>query len=272
MAGRPRLGRRRGDARESAGPSLEAIIDAPVLGRFVAAGAAVALLSTAAHHEAPQHRSTDPDTVAAVAARAGTDRPATRAGQRSSHRAGPRLFGPALTVRVASGIPAGQPIARKPVRRAVVRAERHRVEQYRAERRVAQRSRPHARGPARRPAVRAYARPAGASRAGAVVLSYAQAQIGRPYIKGGAGRRGFDCSGLTMRAYQQVGVRLAHKAARQRGRPVSRAAARPGDLVKWGSYHVGVYAGAGWVIHAPKPGDRVKRSRLWGRYRIVRVR
>ncbi len=104
------------------------------------------------------------------------------------------------------------------------------------------------------------------------MVRYAYAQIGRPYVGGGAGRAGSDCSGLTMRAFEQAGKRLPHRASEQHGAPVSRRAARPGDLVKWGEYHVGIYVGGGRVIHAPKPGDRVKRARLWGSYRIVRVR
>jgi cell wall-associated NlpC family hydrolase len=110
------------------------------------------------------------------------------------------------------------------------------------------------------------------ARAGAGrVLAYAYGQIGKPYVKGAAGPRSFDCSGLTQRAYRLAGVRLPHKAAGQRGRSVSARQARPGDLVKWGGYHVGIYAGAGMVIHAPKPGDHVKKSRLWGTYRFVRL-
>jgi len=103
------------------------------------------------------------------------------------------------------------------------------------------------------------------------VVSFAYAQLGKPYRYGAAGPGGFDCSGLTMRAFRRAGVRLPHKAAGQHGAAVSRRAARAGDLVKWGGWHVGVYVGDGWVIHAPKPGDRVKKSRLWGSYRIVRV-
>jgi cell wall-associated NlpC family hydrolase len=114
-------------------------------------------------------------------------------------------------------------------------------------------------------------RAAGAyGRAGSVV-AYAYDQLGRPYARGGTGSGGFDCSGLTMRAYARAGVRLPHRAAEQSGRPVSLSRARAGDLVKWGSHHVGVYVGRGYVIHAPKPGDHVRKARLWGNYRIVRV-
>jgi len=103
------------------------------------------------------------------------------------------------------------------------------------------------------------------------VVAYAYGQLGAPYEYGAAGGGAFDCSGLTMRAFQRAGIRLPHRAAGQSGRPVSLSRARPGDLVKWGDYHVGVYVGHGYVIHAPKPGDHVKKARLWGNYRIVRV-
>ncbi len=105
----------------------------------------------------------------------------------------------------------------------------------------------------------------------ATVVAYARAQLGRPYSYGR-----LDCSGLTMRSFARAGVVLPHKAARQdeRGRRISRAAARAGDLALWGgdnAYHVAIYLGGGRVIHAPRPGDRVKVSRLWGRPYFVRV-
>ncbi len=66
-------------------------------------------------------------------------------------------------------------------------------------------------------------------------VRYALAQLGKPYAWGAAGPDAYDCSGLTMRAYQQVGVHLPHKAALQAGygRPVDwhRRPIRPGDLL-----------------------------------------
>lgn len=104
------------------------------------------------------------------------------------------------------------------------------------------------------------------------VAAWARAQIGKPYRFGAVGPRSFDCSGLTLRAYASVGKRLPRQSDAQgsRGHRVSRSQARPGDLVAWRG-HVGVYAGGGRVIHAPKPGDRVKIAKLWGAYRIKRV-
>lgn len=247
----------------AAGPSLEAIIDAPVLSRFVAAGAAAALLSTAVANAEGFPAAPDP-AAAAVTARADTVRPATRA----AHRVGPRVYGPTVTIRPRAGVPRAVRAARKAVRVVVRRTVERSRPARAAPRRLVVRHRPVQRRAVQHRAVRV--RAAAPGRVGAVV-AYVYRQLGQPYRSGGAGRGGFDCSGLTMRAYARAGVRLVHKAARQHGRPVSRARARAGDLVKWGSYHVGVYVGAGWVIHAPKPGARVKRARLWGEYRIVRV-
>lgn len=186
--------------------------------------------------------------AAQVAARAGTEPPASRGG----HRAGFVVYGPPA--------PAASPVRRRPSaehhRRDAARPWRHLAR--RAEKALVRRS----------PARVAYRHLAGRA---AAVVAYAYAQLGVPYVFGGGDRGGFDCSGLTMRAYRRAGVRLPHLAAAQTGRPVSLGEAQPGDLVKWGDYHVGVYVGHGYVVHAPKPGDRVKKSRLWGSYRIVRV-
>ncbi|MEU4245677.1 C40 family peptidase [Actinoplanes sp. NPDC026619] len=101
------------------------------------------------------------------------------------------------------------------------------------------------------------------------VVAAARAQQGRPYRHGAVGPRAFDCSGLTTYAYRSVRVTLPRTANAQfhAAQPISRAAARPGDLVFWvqggHAYHVGVYAGAGQVWHAPKTGDHVRLARIW---------
>lgn len=97
------------------------------------------------------------------------------------------------------------------------------------------------------------------------VVRWAMAQIGKPYRFGATGPAAFDCSGLTMAALAQIGVRLPHDADAQRryGRAVSRAQAQPGDLVAWPG-HVGIYAGSGLVIHAPHTGDHVRLAPIWG--------
>jgi peptidoglycan DL-endopeptidase CwlO len=88
------------------------------------------------------------------------------------------------------------------------------------------------------------------------------AQIGKPYVWGATGPNSFDCSGLTQYAWASAGVRLTHFTGSQwgRGTPVSRAEAVPGDLVFFFSdlHHVGMYIGAGLMVHAPRAGQSVQ--------------
>jgi peptidoglycan DL-endopeptidase CwlO len=106
--------------------------------------------------------------------------------------------------------------------------------------------------------------PAPAARYGGVV-GIAMQFLGVPYVWGGASPSGFDCSGLIMYAYAQIGVSLPHHAASQygMGSPVSRDELAPGDLVFFnGLGHAGIYIGGGQFIHAPHSGDVVKISSL----------
>ena len=96
-------------------------------------------------------------------------------------------------------------------------------------------------------------------------IDAARSAVGVPYVYGGASPGGFDCSGLVMWSYRQAGVRLPHSSTQQmrRGRRVTRHAIRPGDLVfSYGGGHVGLYAGHGVVIAAPRAGAAVRRERL----------
>jgi cell wall-associated NlpC family hydrolase len=101
------------------------------------------------------------------------------------------------------------------------------------------------------------------------VLRYACAQLGKPYVFGGAGPNSFDCSGLTMMAYKQVGINLSHYVPNQysASRRVSRADLQPGDLVFFNhNNHMGMYVGNGKFIQAPHTGDVVKISSLSDAY------
>jgi cell wall-associated NlpC family hydrolase len=89
--------------------------------------------------------------------------------------------------------------------------------------------------------------------------------LGVPYLWGGATPSGFDCSGLVMYVYAQVGISLPHFAAAQygMGTPVDRADLQPGDLVFFDALnHVGIYIGDGQFVHAPQTGDVVKITAL----------
>jgi peptidoglycan DL-endopeptidase CwlO len=102
------------------------------------------------------------------------------------------------------------------------------------------------------------------------VIGIAQRYLGVPYVYGGASPSGFDCSGLTMYCYAQVGVGLSHGATDQQhaSTPVPLSALQPGDLVFFGSasysYHVGIYVGGGSMIHAPHTGSVVSYGSISG--------
>ncbi|MGE5690602.1 MAG: NlpC/P60 family protein [Pseudomonadota bacterium] len=97
------------------------------------------------------------------------------------------------------------------------------------------------------------------------VVGIAMQYLGVPYRWGGASPSGFDCSGLVMYVYAQVGVSLPHYTGSLWGMgvPVSREDLQPGDLVFFnGLGHMGIYAGGGSFVHAPHTGDVVKVSSL----------
>jgi cell wall-associated NlpC family hydrolase len=106
---------------------------------------------------------------------------------------------------------------------------------------------------------------AGSSK-GVKALAYAKAQLGESYARSGAGPSSWDCSGLTMMAWGSVGVSLPHSSRQQfsRGRPVAKSDLQLGDLVFfYGDIsHVGLYAGSGQVIHAPRPGKSVEYIKM----------
>lgn len=102
----------------------------------------------------------------------------------------------------------------------------------------------------------------GASGRAGIAIRFALKQIGDRYVFGAAGMVYWDCSGLSMRAYQAAGVSLPHSAAAQAnyGRRVSLNALRPGDLVFFGRpiEHDGIYLGGGKMVDAPHTGARVR--------------
>ncbi|MFE0063465.1 C40 family peptidase [Streptomyces sp. NPDC059003] len=97
-------------------------------------------------------------------------------------------------------------------------------------------------------------------------LRYAVEQIGKPYVWGAEGPSSYDCSGLTQRAWRVGGWDVPRTSQEQWARlpRVPLRELRPGDLVVYfpGATHVALYLGDGLVVHAPRPGARVKVSPL----------
>jgi cell wall-associated NlpC family hydrolase len=92
------------------------------------------------------------------------------------------------------------------------------------------------------------------------------------YVFSGATPSGWDCSGLTLWFYEQLGITLEHRASVQDDSGQKTNDPKPGDLVVFkynGSkqaYHVGIYIGNGEMIHAPKHGHltRIENIKTFG--------
>lgn len=97
------------------------------------------------------------------------------------------------------------------------------------------------------------------------------------YVFSGSTPRGWDCSGLTLWTYKQLGIELRHSASAQKNyskpHKYSQAKAKVGDIIAfgWSGYsgagHVGIYIGNGKMIHVPAPGYRtmVQTVKSFGR-------
>jgi cell wall-associated NlpC family hydrolase len=101
----------------------------------------------------------------------------------------------------------------------------------------------------------------------AKVIAEAKKYLGVKYVWGGESPTGFDCSGLVQYVYKKFGVELPRVSQDQAhaGRAISRADAKPGDLVFFGkpATHVGVYLGNGMMLDAPNSRSVVRVEKLW---------
>lgn len=110
------------------------------------------------------------------------------------------------------------------------------------------------------------ATPAHAGPATAKAISYAEQQLGRPYLWGGTGPGAFDCSGLVMMAYRSAGVSIARTSQAQWATEPHVTAPQPGDLVfypgadgTWAAPgHVALVIGGGKMIEAYATGFPVR--------------
>lgn len=103
------------------------------------------------------------------------------------------------------------------------------------------------------------------------VIEFAKAQIGDPYVWGGNGPNGWDCSGLMVGSFHSIGVSLPRTSRAQFtvGSPVAYGQWAPGDLLFFGSsassiHHVVLYIGNGQIIHASTQGVPVKVDTVKG--------
>src|SRR3984893_6864871 len=107
-----------------------------------------------------------------------------------------------------------------------------------------------------------------------MAIQYALAQLGKPYVWGGIGPSGYDCSGLTMQAYHAAGIAIPRTTYTQvyAGQPVyDMNQLAPGDLLfivgadpgpGGAPGHVGLYIGGNTVIDAPHTGAFVQLTKL----------
>jgi cell wall-associated NlpC family hydrolase len=114
---------------------------------------------------------------------------------------------------------------------------------------------------------------------GSIALKYALQQIGDIYVWAAAGPTRWDCSGLTVRAFQTAGVSLPHSSRVQvkYGKSIAYANVKPGDLLFFGKpiSHVSIYMGGGKMVQAPRPGKRVEVvpiTKMFGRKPFVGAR
>lgn len=108
----------------------------------------------------------------------------------------------------------------------------------------------------------------GSAAQGSAAVAWAVEQVGKPYVWGGTGPGGFDCSGLTSQAWRAAGVTINRTSRDQytQVRKIRYADMRPGDLIFYGSdtsrpssiTHVAMFVGNGQMVEAPRPGVNLR--------------
>lgn len=96
-------------------------------------------------------------------------------------------------------------------------------------------------------------------------VSFAYAQLGKPYLYGGTGPSAYDCSGLVQAAWASAGVSIPRTTyAQWSALPhVPMSAIQPGDLIFFDAEgHVAIYVGSNMIIDAPTTGQFVEKLSL----------
>jgi len=123
--------------------------------------------------------------------------------------------------------------------------------------------------PAPKPPVVTPPAPSPGGSAAQTAINFAMSKVGGPYVWGGNGPVGYDCSGLTSAAFAAAGVYMPRTATPQyfsAPQYIPMGQWQPGDLIFWGDgsyfYHVGIYIGGGQVVNALNPGSGITVSRI----------
>ncbi len=108
---------------------------------------------------------------------------------------------------------------------------------------------------------------------GGSALAVAYNYVGVPYVYAGSTPGGFDCSGLVMFSFAQVGVGLPHSADAigSMGTVIDVSQAVPGDLVYYPGQHIGFWVSPGQMLDAAVPGTTIGVHQIWGNPLIVRL-
>lgn len=108
----------------------------------------------------------------------------------------------------------------------------------------------------------------------AIVVSYALAQVGKPYSFAAQPPSSWDCTKLTAAAWAQVGVRLTPYSyvQAQEVRRISPDELQPGDLLfffKNGAHHASMYIGGGMIVEASSPSTGVRVTTVWNSWNVA---
>lgn len=108
----------------------------------------------------------------------------------------------------------------------------------------------------------------------AIVVSYALAQVGKPYSFAAQPPNSWDCTKLTAAAWAQVGVRLTPYSyvQAQEVRRISPNELQPGDLLfffKNGAHHASMYIGGGMIVEASSPSTGVRVTTVWNSWNVA---
>lgn len=106
-----------------------------------------------------------------------------------------------------------------------------------------------------------------------IVIQFALAQQGDRYRFGAAGPNAYDCSGLVMAAFAQVGVRLPHFTGTMisHGTRVTQRAMQRGDIVFLSDHHVAIYLGGGMMVAASSGKGHIVVQRVYAFYTARRI-